>query len=343
MSDSSVLNEALPRLLQSHPYLHDFFEALSIDLPSDKRPLKAFIFSQPQSHLARFGLDHQSLVSQVIEFISRMEQFQNQEKQKLHQVTIKAGVDKSGDKELMDVDLFAGEMVSIVGPTGSGKSRLLADIECLAQGDTPSGRRILLDGKIPDDDIRFSGDCRLVAQLSQNMNFVMDLTVRDFVKMHAESRLVDNIQDKVSRIFRSAVGLAGEPFALDTPVTALSGGQSRALMIADVAFLSTSPVVLIDEIENAGVDRRKALELLVKKEKIVLLATHDPMLALSGHKRIVIRNGGIVGVMETSESERKGVACLTVLDKKLALLREKVRKGDRIVFDHHYFFMEEKQ
>lgn len=54
---------------------------------------------------------------------------------------------------------------------------------------------------------------------------------------------------------------------MDTAVTALSGGQSRALMIADTALLSSSPIVLIDEIENAGVDRKKALELLVRKEK----------------------------------------------------------------------------
>ena len=338
MSDSALLNENLSNLLSRHPYLHDFFDALSMAMPLEDPTLQAFILSQPQSHLERFGLDHPSLAGQVTEFIHRMEQFQQQTRQKLHQVTIEAGFDKSGQKESMDVNLFAGEMVSIVGPTGSGKSRLLADIECLAQKDTPSGRRILLDRKIPDEKMRFSSDCQLVAQLSQNMNFVMDLTVRDFLTLHAESRLVEDIQDRVSRVFKAAVGLAGEPFSLETPVTALSGGQSRALMIADVAFLSASPIVLIDEIENAGVDRHKALHLLIKKEKIVLMATHDPMLALSGHRRIVIKNGGIMDVIQTSENEQKGAACLMALDEKLALLREKVRQGERVVCDRHYFF-----
>ncbi|MCD8568309.1 MAG: hypothetical protein LRY50_08180 [Geovibrio sp.] len=78
--------------------------------------------------------------------------------------------------------------------------------------------------------------------------------------------------------------MRGEKFKPDTPVTSLSGGQSRALMIADTAFLSKSPVVLVDEIENAGIDRKKALELLVKEEKLVLMATHDPILALMGSK-----------------------------------------------------------
>ena len=84
----------------------------------------------------------------------------------------------------------------------------------------------------------------------------MDLTVREFISMHAESRLVNNVAAAYrADLTRTAVELAGEPFTLETPVTALSGGQSRALMIADVACLSASPIVLIDEIENAGVDR----------------------------------------------------------------------------------------
>jgi ABC-type lipoprotein export system ATPase subunit len=40
-----------------------------------------------------------------------------------------------------------GDIVSIVGPTGSGKSRLLADIEWTAQGDTPTLRKILINGE----------------------------------------------------------------------------------------------------------------------------------------------------------------------------------------------------
>ena len=83
-----------------------------------------------------------------------------------------------------------------MGPTGSGKSRLLSDIECLAQGDTPTGRRVLVNGAEVDELQRFEMEGKLVAQLSQNMNFVMDLTVREFLEMHAKSRMTPN-DDKV--------------------------------------------------------------------------------------------------------------------------------------------------
>ena len=72
--------------------------------------------------------------------------------------------------------------------------------------------------------------------------------------------------------------LAGEKFSIDTKVTQLSGGQSRALMIADTAYMSSSPVILIDEIENAGIDRRQAISILTRKDKIVFMSTHDPLL-----------------------------------------------------------------
>jgi len=38
----------------------------------------------------------------------------------------------------------------------------------------------------------------------------------------------------------------------------LSGGQSRALMVSDVANISISPIILIDEIENAGNKKRRS-------------------------------------------------------------------------------------
>ncbi len=227
------------------------------------------------------------------------------EEASIDSLTILAGQDKSGDMENFDsITINNGDIVSIVGPTGSGKSRLLADIEWTANYDTPTKRGILINGEVADTKWRFSSSNKLVAQLSQNMNFVMDLTVEEFLELHAKSRMVENEEQVIGKIVEAANQLAGEKFELSTPVTSLSGGQSRALMIADTAILSTSPIVLIDEIENAGIDRKKALKLLVSSDKIVLMATHDPTLALMADKRIVIKNGGIAKVMSTGEEEK---------------------------------------
>ncbi|WP_321494997.1 ATP-binding cassette domain-containing protein [uncultured Desulfobacter sp.] len=333
-----ILDLELNVLLEKYPYLVDFFTSLEIDPFSGHNTLAMLIKSLSFDHLSQFHLDHEALIVQLLEFIAKMEQCRHKIHDRMDYLVIGAGFDKNGCPETMNLTLVPGEVVSVVGPTGSGKSQLLSDIECLAQEDTPSGRKVLPNGKAPDAQSRFSGEFRLVAQLSQNMNFVMDLTVEAFLQMHAESRLIDNIPDKITQIYQAAVMLAGEPFSLGTPITSLSGGQSRALMIADVAYLSASPVVLIDEIENAGIDRVKAISLLLDKEKIVLLATHDPLLALSCDRRIVIKNGGIADVVKTLDAEKQSAACLADLDRKLSLLREKVRNGKHLVFDQNFFF-----
>lgn len=251
------------------------------------------------------------------------------QEEKIEEITIVAGYNKKGEKENFEsLHIKVGEIIAIVGPTGSGKSRLLADIEWGAQGDTPTKRSILVNGKAMDSKKRFSPSHKLVAQLSQNMNFVMDLSVRDFLDLHAESRLTPNREEIIEKIFKQANELAGEKFTLDTPITSLSGGQSRALMIADTAILSSSPIVLIDEIENAGIDRKKALDLLVGNNKIVLMATHDPILALMGDKRIVISGGGIAKVIHSTPEEKQILTKLEALDEVVQSMRNQLRYGE---------------
>ena len=62
------------------------------------------------------------------------------------------------------------------------------------------------------------------------------------------------------------------------------------------------------------------------------MATHDPLLALSGDRRLVIRNGGIAAIVETSDEERAALHELEQFDRKLARLRDQVRHGERISF-----------
>lgn len=329
--DRTLLAWTVSRLLAGYPFAADFFSATGMsDVPGDQTV--GTVLERIENE--RAGMDdveHQPVIDRFLMFMDTMAALKKSHEAKVGCVTVVGGRDKDGNPEPHSLDLRSGEVIAVVGPTGSGKSLLLSDVECLAQGDSPSGRKILIDHRAPSDEERLSGDQRLVAQLSQNMNFVMDVTVRDFLFLHAESRLVTRMEEVVNRIYTLAVDLAGEPFGIETPVTSLSGGQSRALMIADVACLSASPIVLIDEIENAGVDRRKALDLLVKKEKIVLMATHDPLLALSGDRRLVIRNGGIAAVLDTAPEEKEALKKLEAMDAHLTHIRQKIRSGERIV------------
>jgi len=247
----------------------------------------------------------------------------------IENLTIIGGQDKHGNQEpVTRVHIEKGEVIGIVGPTGSGKSQLISDLEQLAQKDTFSGRKILINNQVPNFEIRNDPRKKMVAQLSQNMNFLADMSVGDFLNLHAKCRGKD-IKD-VDRIIELANTLTGEPIKSVDNLTILSGGQSRALMVADVAVISESPIVLIDEIENAGIKKHEALSLLSGQGKIVLVVTHDPVLALTTEKRIFMKNGGMQGIIHSSVLEKTISHRLNIIDQEILGLREKVRCGEMI-------------
>ena len=317
-------------LMEKYPFISSYFEQNKMDVHGhEDKTVSEFLNLFTEEEREEWAIDQDKLISDMNAFIEQMVSFLGLDKDRVDSITILPGRDKQGKLETFEeLTINRSEIISIVGPTGSGKSRLLADIEWAANKDTPTKRTVLINGEIPDKSLRYSTSNKLVAQLSQNMNFVMDLSVGEFIELHAKSRMVENIEEITQRIIDAANDLAGEKFDLSTPITGLSGGQSRALMIADTAILSTSPIVLIDEIENAGIDRKRALDLLISEEKIVLMATHDPSLALIADKRIIIKNGGIHKVMETKNEEKEILSELEKMDFIINKMRTSLRNGE---------------
>ncbi|MGM0548665.1 MAG: ATP-binding cassette domain-containing protein [Bacillota bacterium] len=331
INKNKLKNLTINEIIAEYPYTESFFEDQKLAISDPSQSLEAIFSNLTMEEKEDVVFDLEQFTASLASHIKNMQEFLGENDSIVGSLSILAGQNKDGELENYEkLELKSGEIVSIVGPTGSGKSRLLADIEWTAQGDTPTKRKILINDQVPDKKWRFTGGKKLVAQLSQNMNFVMDLSVMEFLNLHAESRLIDNQSEVVARIFREANQLAGEKFSSEAQITSLSGGQSRALMIADTAILSSSPIILIDEIENAGINREKALELLVGEEKIVLMATHDPILALMGDRRIIINNGGIKDVIETSTAEKELMQELKVLDKVMTDLRDDLRYGNNL-------------
>lgn len=326
------LNMTYKALCDEVSYARGFFSSMALDMPQEHETIRMYFNGLDPYQMEEKGLEAAALPRQFLEYLEQMKQhLESSSDELVESITIIGGKNKSGQPEGVELTLHKGDVVSIVGPTGSGKSRLLADIEWLAQKDTPTGRQILINGEAPPSEWRFSIERKLVAQLSQNMNFVMDLSVEEFIHFHMESRMItDPDNEKAGLILSEANRLAGEAIFPDTPITALSGGQSRSLMIADTAYLSTSPIVLIDEIENAGIDKQMALDLLIRREKIVLAATHDPALALRADRRVIIKNGGIYKVIETTSKEKEILLELDAINAKELYYRELLKRGERM-------------
>lgn len=256
-------------------------------------------------------------------------------------ISILRGHGKNGQPEAFDrLDMQMGQVVSIVGPTGSGKTTLINDIELFADGDTPSGRRILVNGERPPADYRFNPARNPIALITQHTTFLSDLPVRDFLVTHSRVRAGGTgDMELVHQAIDFANQLTGEAIDLDNRMTELSGGQTRALLIADATVICSTPIVLLDEVENAGIHRTRAVQLLRKHRKIFIFVTHDPRIALLSDARIVMQNGGISQVLSTSEEERGVSVHVNRLDDALTSLREKLRLGQRLTADDLAFSM----
>ncbi len=246
----------------------------------------------------------------------------------INELRILSGTDKNGEPEgIGEVVIRRGDIMAIAGPTGSGKSLLLSDIAQLANGDSQSGRKVFVDGSVADP---FEISTRVTASLSQNMHFVMDLNVGDFVNLHAKSRGIATEEEGGEvgqRVITLTNELAGEPISADTHLSSLSGGQSRALMIADAALISDAPIVLIDEIENAGIDKTRGIKLLATEGKMVLISTHDPTIMLAAQKRLIMKNGAMLKLIQPNGNEKEQLKFLVRIDRFLAEIRQELREG----------------
>ncbi len=246
-------------------------------------------------------------------------------------ITILGGKNKSGEPEaLREITLKMGDIVSIVGPTGCGKTTLINDIELFAAHNTPSGRTVLINGQpAPEECISDPGQ-NPIALISQHTNFLSDLPVNEFLQIHASIRSHDAVEAAVQETLDFANQLTGERIIDYAAMTELSGGQTRALLIADAVIIGNSPIILLDEIENAGINRTKALELLKNYRKIFMFVTHDPRIALLSDFRIVMRQGGMDKLIYRDETERAVAEGIKQIDDLLLFFRGQLRNGERL-------------
>lgn len=245
----------------------------------------------------------------------------------LRSLTILPGFDRNGQREnFKEILLLPGETVSIVGPTGSGKTALITDIELLAQGDTATRRWVLVNNEPPDDEIRYNPAAKPIAMITQNTKCFADVSVGEFLAIHARARGITE-KKVLEETVRLANQFTGEKIHDGLKVTVLSGGQTRSLLIADAILIGAAPIILLDEIENAGIFKQEVMEIIQGSGKIIIFVTHDPVIALHTRKRIIMENGAVKKILQQEEGEVLAAQSLIELDKKISEIREALRAG----------------
>ena len=189
-----------------------------------------------------------------------------------------------------DWQVDRGEKIAVIGPSGGGKSTLLA---CIAGFVMPESGRILVDGQ---DITTTPPGQRPVSLLFQDHNLFAHLNLADNLGLGLSPSLRLTADDR-RRIDAAlvTVGLAG--LGLRKPAS-LSGGQQSRAALARILLMSR-PIVLMDEPFSALGPAMKAEMLDLVQQTIatsratLLMVTHDPKDAIGFADRTVLLDEGV--------------------------------------------------
>ena len=203
-----------------------------------------------------------------------------------------------GDDETLalrgvSLTVSAGEMVAIMGPSGSGKSSLLA---CLGGLDEPDGGYVLIGGqritRRPEAQ-RAEIRARKVGILMQTGNLLGHLSVTGNVRM--QQVLAKSATSQAVPALLASVGLADRGNSYPDQ---LSGGESARAGLA-VALAHMPQVLLADEPtgEVDAVTEDLILSILrayASDGRAVILGTHSDAAARRADRRVLLRDGRVV-------------------------------------------------
>jgi ABC-type Fe3+/spermidine/putrescine transport system ATPase subunit len=197
----------------------------------------------------------------------------------------------------LSIDVYEGEIITLLGPSGCGKSttlRMVAGLEVPDSGSIYFGEKAVV---ISDEGFRLPPDKRDLGMVFQSYAIWPHMTVEENVAFPLKSKKMpkDEIQERVTNI----LDLVGLPGMEKRPGPLLSGGQQQRVALAR-ALVTEPGVLLLDEpFSNLDAKLREQMRIEVKLLQrrlniAVLFVTHDQVEALSLSDSIALMNLGVI-------------------------------------------------
>ena len=194
-----------------------------------------------------------------------------------------------------NIKIKEGELVALVGPSGSGKSSLL---HLLALLEDPSNGKISInkqDTKLLSNDQKDELRRKNISIIFQDNNLLSDFTAIENVKMpliinHEKKNIINQKAEKILKDLKILNRSNHFP-------NELSGGEQQRVAIAR-ALIAETKIILADE-PTGNLDYKTSKEIfsiflkLKKLKKTIIFATHNRELANRADYKLFISNGDI--------------------------------------------------
>ena len=159
----------------------------------------------------------------------------------------------------VDLKIEPGEIVTVVGPNGSGKTSLL---------------RAIIGATSPDEGVvKLKPDIK-IGYVPQRLNFnsSLPMTVKRFMQLTHKGG------DKSAIMALEEVGVSS---IMTQQMSQLSGGQFQRVLLAR-ALINTPEILLLDE-ATQGLDQLGSAVLMISHDLHVVMSASDRVICLNGH------------------------------------------------------------
>ena len=212
----------------------------------------------------------------------------------------------------IDVEIDEGEIVVVVGSSGSGKSTFL---RCLNLLEEPTSGEIIVDGvKITDPHVNLNALRQTIGMVFQQFNLFPNLSVIENIKL-APKKLRKLSDKKATRLARGLLDDVGLLDKADASPDSLSGGQKQRVAIARA--LAMEPKIMLFDEPTSALDPEMIGEVLdvirkvAEKGMTMVIVTHEMKFAREVGTRMIfldkgeiIENGTPEQVMDHPKTER---------------------------------------
>jgi len=197
----------------------------------------------------------------------------------------------------LNLEIYPGEFVAIMGPSGSGKSTAMNMIGCL---DVPTRGHIFLEGqdisRLHESDLaQIRG--KKIGFIFQTFNLMPGLTALENVMLPMTFQGIPRHEREMRA--EKLLNLVGLSDRINHKPTELSGGQQQRVAIA--RSLANDPEVILADEPTGNLDTktgREVMEMLSnlhrEEKKVIIMVTHDQDISQYAERILHLRDGRIV-------------------------------------------------